>query len=592
MRSVIWKIFTKSKYGPFARCNICKNDYKTSGNTSNLLDHCKRKHKLEFDRLLKQNDAEINNEANEEDCDDPVAGPTVVKQRKVTVKDYMTKECIPYDKNSDRKITLDQLLVEYIAHDLEPFRIVERDSFKQFVHELDKKYELPSRTHLKKVLLPQLYNKRKVVLAKILSTVNHISITTNLWTSTANDGIITITAHFIYDDDIKSAVLETRKVVGHHTAEHIAEELDEMLQKWNIREKIVTMVSDNASNMIKTATVLKVRHSPCFAHTINLVALDVLETESVKPILKHVKEIVTYFRNSTLAMDKLRDMQKQFHKEELKLIQDTPTRWNSSFYMIQRILKLRDPLLLAMSELRKSPRLLTAEDVLILEDLIIILSLLELATKDISGSLYVTMSLIIPLIHGILSKLNSIGSSIKTDIGKEVFEKLKSSVITRLYPYESRTANIMATVLDPRLRAANQIAKENAQQVKQQAKKQYDKSVKREIFEIGDKVLLYNEALRRGRSKKLESQWAGPYTIVEKHNEASKLFSSPAESDPVVLAAQHYWWQRWDPHPGGTGSSSQPLVACNKQVQLKYGKDRASEKQPRLSRAQQARVNR
>lgn len=31
-----------------------------------------------------------------------------------------------------------------------------------------------------------------------------------------------------------------------------------------------------------------------------------------------------------------------------------------------------------------------------------------------------------------------------------------------------------------------------------------------------DRVLLYNESVRRGRSKKLEQQWVGPYTVLEK----------------------------------------------------------------------------
>ncbi|XP_011686422.1 PREDICTED: uncharacterized protein LOC105449120 [Wasmannia auropunctata] len=95
----------------------------------------------------------------------------------------------------------------------------------------------------------------------------------------------------------------------------------------------------------------------------------------------------------------------------------------------------------------------------------------------------------------------------------------------------------------------------------------------------------------------LEIFWKFVQTIfygidVDNLSFTPKMREFPAESDPVVPAAQHYWWQRWDPYPGGTGSSNQPLVATNKQVQLKYGKDRASEDQPRLSRAQQARVNR
>jgi hypothetical protein len=32
---------------------------------------------------------------------------------------------------------------------------------------------------------------------------------------------------------------------------------------------------------------------------------------------------------------------------------------------------------------------------------------------------------------------------------------------------------------------------------------------------VGDKVLLYDETVRRGRSRKLSNQWLGPYVIVE-----------------------------------------------------------------------------
>jgi len=46
-------------------------------------------------------------------------------------------------------------------------------------------------------------------------------------------------------------------------------------------------------------------------------------------------------------------------------------------------------------------------------------------------------------------------------------------------------------------------------------KQKYNTTKKaREItFKVGDKVLIYDETLRRGRSKKLESLWTGPYDI-------------------------------------------------------------------------------
>jgi len=40
-------------------------------------------------------------------------------------------------------------------------------------------------------------------------------------------------------------------------------------------------------------------------------------------------------------------------------------------------------------------------------------------------------------------------------------------------------------------------------------------------LKVGDKVLMYDETLRRGRSKKLESLWTGPYAIIEKNSKVN-----------------------------------------------------------------------
>ncbi|XP_018398570.1 PREDICTED: uncharacterized protein LOC108776451 [Cyphomyrmex costatus] len=86
-------------------------------------------------------------------------------------------------------------------------------------------------------------------------------------------------------------------------------------------------------------------------------------------------------------------------------------------------------------------------------------------------------------------------------------------------PKPSYTYDDYAQELKERLRATNQIAREHIKEEKIKAKKYHDKKTKEVKFKIGDKVLLYDETLRRGRSKKLNALWTGPYDQVVDHQE-------------------------------------------------------------------------
>jgi hypothetical protein len=68
--------------------------------------------------------------------------------------------------------------------------------------------------------------------------------------------------------------------------------------------------------------------------------------------------------------------------------------------------------------------------------------------------------------------------------------------------------------LKSRLQSAHQVARERLVTAKEKSKEQYDKDSKLPTFNIGDRVLLYDETVRRGRSRKLCSQWLGPYEIT------------------------------------------------------------------------------
>lgn len=74
-----------------------------------------------------------------------------------------------------------------------------------------------------------------------------------------------------------------------------------ILEEWKCRDNVVAMVTDNAQTMIKAAELLKLRHIPCFAHTLNLVIKHTLsdpECDALKVLIDKCKAIVSYFKHS------------------------------------------------------------------------------------------------------------------------------------------------------------------------------------------------------------------------------------------------------------------------------------------------------
>ena len=85
-------------------------------------------------------------------------------------------------------------------------------------------------------------------------------------------------------------------------------------------------------------------------------------------------------------------------------------------------------------------------------------------------------------------------------------------------PQLTYTYDKYAEELRERLRSTNNIARETLEINKDKSKRQYDKKTAEKSFKIGDQILLHDETVRRGRSKKLTPAWIGPYTIQGVHD--------------------------------------------------------------------------
>lgn len=155
-------------------------------------------------------------------------------------------------------------LVQMIAVDYDPLSIVEKGGFNTFVKKYLPQYKLPSRKMLSESVLPEIYESLSSELKRMLNFVENLSVTTDMWSSDSNKSFLTVTVHFISDFKLHSSVLSTHEIISDHSSLNISEAIKTVLDKWEINEKVVTVVTDNAKNMKKAVKDdLKKPHHPC-----------------------------------------------------------------------------------------------------------------------------------------------------------------------------------------------------------------------------------------------------------------------------------------------------------------------------------------
>ncbi len=363
-----------------------------------------------------------------------------------------------YDGSSQQKKQLDEALITMIAQDMQPLSIVDDKGFRNFCNAMDRRYQVPRRVQLCDVLLPEIFDKVQGQMKKKLGLANSVSLTTDLWTSTNNSGFMTLTCHWWNEGEEKldSAILDCCRIHGRHTAGLIQGQAEIVLKEFGIHDKVLTFVTDNGSNVVKAVQDMGIRRFSCYAHILNLVVTDAFQAvPELRDAKEKVSKIVKLTRKSTVAKEKLDQIQKTLGKKPKKLIQYCPTRWNSLYEMFQRFAKLKDSitLLLAHTVMDEDVGPISSGVWEVIEDAIELLAPCFEATVELSGEKISTGSKAIPMTKMLMSyyaaaEREANEGSLKKNLAHHILQNLNK----RFDIFEDIRILALATLLDPRFK--------------------------------------------------------------------------------------------------------------------------------------------
>ena len=168
-----------------------------------------------------------------------------------------------------------QSVAEMIALDNQPFSIVDNTGFKNLVHLLEPHYKLPSRRYFAEVAIPDIYKEVKNRVEDFLQHQQFVSFTKDLWSSVAQDSMLSLTAHCISSDfNHKSYVLQSTEFNESHTEGNIANIITTCLRSWKVENKLLCIVRDNGANFVAGLRDSGLPNISCLAHTLQLVIDD------------------------------------------------------------------------------------------------------------------------------------------------------------------------------------------------------------------------------------------------------------------------------------------------------------------------------
>lgn len=405
-----------------ASCLICHDQVKKSGDsTYNFVRHVKRHHLDAYNAWMKRVPVEdVGSKLKQQSIKNALVSPRGTR----------------YTNDNPRQIELSKMVTNDLIIGLAlPLSIVERPEFVQAMRTVDPRFVVPSRRSLCRDVLPHAFAKVENELKRICKENRFVSLTLDIWTDRRMRSFFAVTLHLIEQCLFKSHLLAFKCLSGSHTGDNLLKEYEEITAQYGIEEKVVRLITDNASNNIKAFASLvlpgfepyfeespddvdadneqyedeeeteeekerslhdlddrydfpfgtdELLRLPCFTHTLQLVVSDGFkESICTKAAMMKVSSIAKFSHKSTAMAERL-------DRDGFHIPMAVVTRWNSQYYTAAKTIEIpSDKLNEYLRELKKDSLVLSQRDIAILNEFISVFALFaEVCTRADGTKIY------------------------------------------------------------------------------------------------------------------------------------------------------------------------------------------------------------
>lgn len=435
-------------------CDLCQAELAYHSSTSSLIRHLNTSHKEKYDEAKK---------SAEEITDKETSNP---------ITNYTTAQLGPnkkskWPKSSPKYIKAVELIAKWFCQDSRPTNIVDDQGFFDLMEFCCPEFDIPSRTTVQNYINKD-YQREKSKIVKELESVEFCAVTSDGGTSSNAVSFLDTNVHFVTDNfELKSYTLSVKENKEKHTAANYRKKVDEVLDDFGVKEKVVLFTTDNENKM--KAAFKKDERNGCLCHDLhNTVTHGFDEVPAAKDCVEKCRKIATYHNKSYAGRYALETAQKEANIDQRPLHQDVATRWGSTkgctgslldkpkagadsgeeFKNMKAVNKALTSVNMKKEKLNKL--LLSSSDMMKIKHIHVFLTSLDIYSTTLGGNSFVTSSIVLPIVKSIQSHLKPSDNDplYICQLKQKMFDDFKSRTLEDLnWPILTK-----ACFLDPRFK--------------------------------------------------------------------------------------------------------------------------------------------